>query len=303
MQQGIDNVKFTNEKGLELPNVNWIAGVSFDPNWNQNDNGDNEDNEEDQDHAPDQQTGNVGDTLHCDDDAEEDELEDPQQDQEQDSNPTESDEQQVEQMEEDEDIDNLIEEVLEGETENNQEPEDGQDQATEAVQVEDAEDEEQEQEPQDQAPRRSTRPRVAVKHTALDASGSIKQQEISNHQKMQDIKIEQQHNISGDHVNGHQHTSCEATVVARATNEIDHRITNGEQHMQQQSFEKGVKKYGNKGKEAAVKEVAQPTTRSWFKPTLLKNLCRKERKRAQRALMHLAQKRDKTIKGRMACNG
>ena len=45
-----------------------------------------------------QQTGDVTDTLHHDDDVEEDELEDLQQDQEQDSNPTESDEQQMEQM-------------------------------------------------------------------------------------------------------------------------------------------------------------------------------------------------------------
>ena len=44
MQQGVNNIKFTNEKGVESPNVDWIAGVNHDPDWNQNDNNDNEDN-------------------------------------------------------------------------------------------------------------------------------------------------------------------------------------------------------------------------------------------------------------------
>jgi len=40
-----------------------------------------------------------------------------------------------------------------------------------------------------------------------------------------------------------------------------------------------------------------------FEPTLVSELTAIERKKVQRAMMHLTKKRDKSIKGRMACNG
>ena len=109
--------------------------------------------------------------------------------------------------------------------------------------------------------------------------------------------------MSSVEASGHQCTAMEAMVIARAMGEINHRIASGEQHMQQHTFEKGLRKFGMKGKEAAIKEASQLVARSCFKPISLKGLSGQERRRAQRALMHLAQKRDKTIKGRMVHNG
>ena len=43
--------------------------------------------------------------------------------------------------------------------------------------------------------------------------------------------------------------------------------------------------------------------RKCFEPTSVSDLSATERKKAQRAMMHLTKKRDGSIKGRMVCNG
>ena len=57
-----------------------------------------------------------------------------------------------------------------------------------------------------------------------------------------------------------------------------------------------VKTFGEKGKEAAVKEQH---ARKCFAPAAIEALSKIERDRAQQALTHLTKKRDGTTKGRM----
>ena len=76
-----------------------------------------------------------------------------------------------------------------------------------------------------------------------------------------------------------------------------------EQCDQQHVSEKGPKKFGKKGEEAALKEVRQLHNRRCFEPTAGKELMPEERMKAQRALPHLCEKRDGAIKGRCVCNG
>ena len=73
--------------------------------------------------------------------------------------------------------------------------------------------------------------------------------------------------------------------------------------IQQYLYNKGIKIFGEKGKQAALKELKQQHTRKCFAPISIALLSRKERERAQQALMYLAKKRDGTIKGRMVYNG
>ena len=72
--------------------------------------------------------------------------------------------------------------------------------------------------------------------------------------------------MSSVEASGHQHTAMEAMVAARAMREINHRIASGEQHMQQHTLEKGLRKFGKKEEEAAIKEASQLAARSCFKP-------------------------------------
>lgn len=73
--------------------------------------------------------------------------------------------------------------------------------------------------------------------------------------------------------------------------------------IQQYLIEKGPKTFREKGREAAIKEMAQLLKRVSFKPVDWKNLNENERRRAQLALMYLAQKKSGVHKGRMVYNG
>ena len=61
---------------------------------------------------------------------------------------------------------------------------------------------------------------------------------------------------------------------------------------------KGLKKFGNKGRDAAYKELHQIHNRIVFKPININSLTPDERKKAMESLMFLTEKRDGRIKGR-----
>ena len=66
---------------------------------------------------------------------------------------------------------------------------------------------------------------------------------------------------------------------------------------------KGLKKFGNKGRDAAYKELHQIHNRIVFKPVDVNSLTTEERKKAMESLMFLTEKRDGSIKGRTCANG
>jgi Reverse transcriptase (RNA-dependent DNA polymerase) len=72
---------------------------------------------------------------------------------------------------------------------------------------------------------------------------------------------------------------------------------------QQYILQKGLKVFGDKGREAGRKEVGQLHERSCFNPILMSELTEREKKRALAALMFLTEKRDGSIKGRMVADG
>ena len=68
-------------------------------------------------------------------------------------------------------------------------------------------------------------------------------------------------------------------------------------------MQKGLKHFGREGEKAAKSEVSQMHHRRCFKALAVKELTRRERERAQEGLLFLTEKKDGSIKGRLAYNG
>ena len=73
--------------------------------------------------------------------------------------------------------------------------------------------------------------------------------------------------------------------------------------IQTYSLNKGIKKFGESGKQAVNKELKQVHDRVVFEPIHVKDLTPLERKRAMESLLFLVEKRDGRIKARMCANG
>ena len=92
-----------------------------------------------------------------------------------------------------------------------------------------------------------------------------------------------------------------ATQYIHAVNEV--AMMNGHQFGQQYIIQKGLKKFGTKGKNATPKELHQLHDRVCFEPISVNSMSPNVKKKAQEALMFLTEKCDGTIKGRMVYNG
>jgi hypothetical protein len=73
--------------------------------------------------------------------------------------------------------------------------------------------------------------------------------------------------------------------------------------IQTYSLNKGLKKFGDRGKEGAHKERKQLHDRVVFEPILIVNMMSLERKRAMESLLFLTEKRDGMIKAQTCTNG
>jgi len=73
--------------------------------------------------------------------------------------------------------------------------------------------------------------------------------------------------------------------------------------IQTYSLKAGLKKFGDKGSEAATKEMKQLHDRKVFKPIMSSELTSQERRRAMESLIFLTEKRDGRIKARTCANG
>ena len=69
------------------------------------------------------------------------------------------------------------------------------------------------------------------------------------------------------------------------------------------SLNKGLKKFGERGYEAAFSEMKQLHERGVFAPRDINSLTQQEKRRAMESLIFLAEKRDGSIKGRTCANG
>ena len=157
--------------------------------------------------------------------------------------------------------------------------------------------------------RRSTRERHEPQR--FDPSKGMNQVEATKSVKFDynDIKhdLEQCHNLMEDksgHKDTIEYTPEIAGVAARYIHEINESamlqgVNLGQQHI----LQKGLKVFGDKGREAGRKEIGQLHERECFDPILVSELSDKEKKKALEALMFLTEKRDGSIKGRMVANG
>jgi hypothetical protein len=95
-----------------------------------------------------------------------------------------------------------------------------------------------------------------------------------------------------------------AGVAAQYIHEANEvAMMNGHQFGQQYIVQKGLKKFGSKGRAATLKELRQLHDRVCFEPVNVHSMTENEKKKAQEALLFLSEKRDGSIKGRMVYNG
>jgi hypothetical protein len=94
-----------------------------------------------------------------------------------------------------------------------------------------------------------------------------------------------------------EYGSDEAMLIARFIQEITINVNeHGAFFAQQYMLQKGLKVFGNKGHEALMKEINELHNRTCFAPLKVKEMKHSKRKKAQMALMFLAEKRGKSIK-------
>ena len=72
---------------------------------------------------------------------------------------------------------------------------------------------------------------------------------------------------------------------------------------QQYGLERGIKEWGDRGKDAAFEEVKQLHMRTTFKPINMDDMTSEERRKAIGSLIFLKEKTDGTIKGRACADG
>ena len=95
-----------------------------------------------------------------------------------------------------------------------------------------------------------------------------------------------------------------AMVIAQIMTDINSKTSSqGASFAQQHILQKGLRLFGQHGRDATMKELDQLHQRNCFTPIDVSQLTSSEKKKAMEALMFLTEKRDKSIKGRMVYNG
>ena len=91
--------------------------------------------------------------------------------------------------------------------------------------------------------------------------------------------------------------------MARLFNDPNLKVNKeGLSFAQQYLFDKGIKAFGQKGRDAPIKEMDQLYYHSCFTPISVAKVTPTERRNLQQAIMFLGEKPDGTIKGRMVYN-
>jgi hypothetical protein len=121
-------------------------------------------------------------------------------------------------------------------------------------------------------------------------------------------KLEQCHNLVAqvppNPRKDRSYTPQKAMVIARVMSDINSKATiHGASFAQQYIVQRGLKKFGQRGADAATKEMDQLHRRNCFTPIDVASMTQDERRKTVDALMFLGEKRDKSIKGRMVYNG
>ena len=103
--------------------------------------------------------------------------------------------------------------------------------------------------------------------------------------------------------NNNQEAEIIVMFMQQQLTKIQDAKTTGVFNSQIYSLRNGILKYGNKGKQAIIKQLTQLHHRRVFKPIYLSGLTQIERDKAMNSLIFLTEKRDGTIKARACANG
>jgi hypothetical protein len=94
-----------------------------------------------------------------------------------------------------------------------------------------------------------------------------------------------------------------ASVLAYVMNHVAEATPTEYTFLQTYSLNAGIKKFGQRGTDAADKEMRQLHDRKVFEPINVDELTNQERHRAMESLIFLVEKRDNTVKARTCANG
>ena len=316
-KQGKKGLKFENRHGIIMQDADWIAGVDGEYNQSEESNSESDsssDSDESESDESEEEESSLSESESDDDDDDDDD----------------DDQQEVDPQQ--------LEEVLEeGESNPNQHPDD--DEEEEKVEDEDEDEEESTEEEQRIGFRWSSRVRTDVAASRLNISSmrgqsydppraeahvqsaepkpvSVQRAEptptikvtFKDEQDARDANLEYIHNlITQVHPNPEEdleYKAGEAMLFARIMVDIQNKVTeHGASFAQQYMLHKGLKVFGERGREGANKEMDQMHRRNCFSPISVKDMTPSERKKAQEALMFLTEKANKIVKGRMVYNG
>ena len=276
-RDGMDKLRVTTKTGQVLWDSSWTAGVDYEVVDEDDNNDEDDDNDNDDDSVPELEER--------DDDDSDSEDEDDEQDDDEDSSTADP-------VDEDE-----LADIMDSDANNNNQVQNDQGPAQDdhnEVEITDDDGGEHTEHPQDNI-RRSTRasvpPRVMnIKSTKGKTYSSNAQQTTSSSETMQYSK---------------EQARVIATVMQTITDRLEkkRKIKHGKQFVVTYSLKKGIAKFGQRGKDATMKEMRQLHDRDCWYPVKKSDLNKTEYKRALESLIFLVEKRDGTIKARHCANG
>jgi len=299
IEQGIHTLKITGRHTTPIYPADWIAGVEYNQDNQNNQNNRDEDYIDDEEQYIEQEiddeelydrvdpteiedliaTGRDDEDAQGDNDEIQGEINEPDPIQQEEQVP---DEQQViipdpvqQQLQDEVDVIEADEE--EPDEEEEKEEHDESDPAPEIIDEDDTK-----EDPAEEQPRITRSGRVVVK-----PSRYIEQEHLILHQrdKNSECYIEYDHDI--------------AIVAARTIESINYQVSQkGAGFSQQYILQKGLKKFGDKGRKAAVEELDQLHKRNCFEPVDVSQMTKSEKRKAMDSLLFLTEKRDGRVKGR-----
>jgi len=153
----------------------------------------------------------------------------------------------------------------------------------------DEQDEDEDSQTHTTPPRRSTRNTKPVQHYIPNMKGQTYQE--TNH-----ICVQTKDNIV-------TYDDQYALVIAMFILQLNDKALNDHTFVQTYNLNQGIKKFGDKGEQAAFKEVDQLHQRECFKPINVNDLTPDQRQKVLKTLIFLTEKRDGTIKARSCADG
>jgi hypothetical protein len=112
-----------------------------------------------------------------------------------------------------------------------------------------------------------------------------------------------QYNIPTQGYKNIEYTPTSARVFAITANQMMNKIQNQDQFIQKYSLIAGLKKFGEKGWEAALGKMKHLRDMSVFNPIDASTLSALDKRRALQSLIFLVDKKDNRIKGRTCAHG